>query len=127
MLLINTADIRQDGAKYYDDLKMTGTLVFNDGSKDVGPYRILNFPTHIMVDRSGIVQRVLQQSLDPETARHELQRIRLVARIRRRRIAREASTWYDLARWACSSAVEQWTFNPLVVGSNPTGLTSNSL
>jgi hypothetical protein len=26
-------------------------------------------------------------------------------------------------QWACSSAVEQWTFNPLVVGSNPTGLT----
>jgi len=23
----------------------------------------------------------------------------------------------------CSSVVEQWTFNPLVVGSNPTALT----
>jgi len=75
LLLVNTADVRQDGLKYYQDLHMTGTLVFNDGSRDVGPYRITNFPTHLMVDRNGVVQRVLQQSLDPETARQELQHI----------------------------------------------------
>jgi hypothetical protein len=28
-----------------------------------------------MIDRNGIVQRVLQQPLDPETARQELARI----------------------------------------------------
>ena len=65
LLLVNTADVRQDGVKYYQDLRMSGTLVFNDGSRDVGPYRITNFPTHLMVDRNGVVQRVLQQSLDP--------------------------------------------------------------
>ncbi len=75
LLLVNTADVRQDGLKYYQDLHMTGTLVFNDGSRDVGPYRITNFPTHLMIDRNGVVQRVLQQSLDPETARQELQHI----------------------------------------------------
>ncbi len=75
LLLVNTADMRQDGLKYYQDLRMTGTLVFNDGSRDIGPYRITNFPTHLMIDRNGVVQRVLQQSLDPETAHTELQRI----------------------------------------------------
>lgn len=75
LLLVNTADVRQDGLKYYQNLRMTGTLVFNDGSRDVGPYRITNFPTHLMIDRTGVVQRVLQQSLDPETARLELQHI----------------------------------------------------
>jgi hypothetical protein len=75
LLLVNTADVRQDGLKYYQDLGMTGTLVFNNGSNDVGPYRIANFPTHLMIDRNGIVQRVLQQPLDPETARQELARI----------------------------------------------------
>ncbi|MGI8857115.1 MAG: TlpA family protein disulfide reductase [Thermomicrobiales bacterium] len=75
LLLVNTADVRQDGLKYYQDLRMTGTLVFNNGSNDIGPYRIANFPTHLMVDRNGIVQRVLQQPLDPETARQELARI----------------------------------------------------
>jgi thiol-disulfide isomerase/thioredoxin len=75
LLLVNTADVRQDGLKYYQDLRMTGTLVFNDGSRDVGPYRITNFPTHLMIDRNGVVQRVLQQSLDPDTARQELQHI----------------------------------------------------
>jgi thiol-disulfide isomerase/thioredoxin len=75
LLLVNTADVRQDGLKYYQDLRMTGTLVFNNGSNDIGPYRITNFPTHLMVDRNGIVQRVLQQPLDPETARAELGRI----------------------------------------------------
>ncbi len=75
LLLVNTADVRQDGLKYYRDLRMSGTLVFNDGSRDVGPYRITNFPTHLMIDRNGVVQRVLQQSLDPETARKELLRI----------------------------------------------------
>jgi len=75
LLLVNTADVRQDGLKYYQDLRMTGTLVFNDGSRDIGPYRITNFPTHLMIDRTGVVRRVLQQSLDPETARTELRRI----------------------------------------------------
>ena len=75
LLLVNTADVRQDGLKYYQDLRMTGTLVFNDGSRDVGPYRITNFPTHLMIDRNGVVQRILQQSLDPNTARQELQHI----------------------------------------------------
>jgi thiol-disulfide isomerase/thioredoxin len=75
LLLVNTADVRQDGLKYYQDLGMTGTLVFNNGSNDVGPYRIANFPTHLMIDRNGVVQRVLQQPLDPETARQELARI----------------------------------------------------
>lgn len=75
LLLVNTADVRQDGLKYYQDLRMGGTLVFNDGTRDIGPYRITNFPTHLMVDRGGIVQRVLQQSLDPERTRQELQRI----------------------------------------------------
>ncbi|MDQ6905526.1 MAG: TlpA family protein disulfide reductase [Chloroflexota bacterium] len=75
LLLVNTADVRQDGLKYYQDLRMTGTLVFNDGSRDIGPYRITNFPTHLMIDRNGVVQRVLQQSLDPETAHTELQHI----------------------------------------------------
>lgn len=75
LLLVNTADVRQDGLKYYRDLRMSGTLVFNDGSRDVGPYRITNFPTHLMVDRDGIVRRVLQQSLDPPTARQELRYI----------------------------------------------------
>lgn len=75
LLLVNTADVHQDGLKYYQDLRMTGTLVFNDGSRDVGPYRITNFPTHLMIDRNGIVQRVLQQSLDPATAQEELRHI----------------------------------------------------
>lgn len=75
LLLVNTADVRKDGLKYYQDLRMTGTLVFNDGSNDVGPYRITNFPTHLMIDRNGVVQRVLQQPLDPQTARQELQHI----------------------------------------------------
>ncbi|MGI8687677.1 MAG: TlpA family protein disulfide reductase [Thermomicrobiales bacterium] len=75
LLLVNTADVRQDGLKYYQDLHMTGTLVFNDGSNDVGPYRITNFPTHLMIDRNGVVQRVLQRPLNPETARQELQHI----------------------------------------------------
>jgi thiol-disulfide isomerase/thioredoxin len=75
LLLINTGDLRQDGLKYYRDLGMTGTLVFNDGSRDVGPYRINNLPTHLMVDRSGTVRRVLQQPLDVASARAELDRI----------------------------------------------------
>ena len=75
LLLVNTDDRRADGLKYVEDLHMTGTLVFNDGSRDVGPYRITNFPTHLMVDRSGTVRSVLQQSLDPATAWQELRRI----------------------------------------------------
>ena len=53
------SDVRQDGAEVLPGPRLTGTLVFNDGSHDVGPYRITNFPTHLMVDRNGVVQRVL--------------------------------------------------------------------
>ncbi len=77
LLLVNIDDVRQDGLKYYQDLHMTGTLVFNggSGSRDVGPYRIPNLPTNVMVARGGAVRSVLQQPLDPETARTELRRI----------------------------------------------------
>lgn len=76
-LLVNIDDVRQDGLKYYQDLHMTGTLVFNggSGSRDVGPYRIPNLPTNLMIDRNGVVQRVLHQPLDRETAPTELRRI----------------------------------------------------
>lgn len=75
LLLVNTGDVRQDGLKYYRDLNMGGTLVFNDGSRDVGAYRVTNFPTHLMVDRSGVVRAVLQRSLDTESAQKELRAI----------------------------------------------------
>jgi thiol-disulfide isomerase/thioredoxin len=75
LLLVNTNDAHQDGLKYYQDLRMQGTLVFNDGSRDVGPYRITNFPTHLMVDRNGVVRQVLQESLTPERAQQELRTI----------------------------------------------------
>ncbi len=75
LLLVNVSDNKQDGQKYYRDLGMTGTLLFNDGSRDVGPYRIMNFPTHLMVDRSGVVRRVLQSALTPESAPQELRAI----------------------------------------------------
>ncbi len=72
LLMVNTADVRQDGIKYFADLRMTGTLVFNDGSHDVGPYRIQNFPTNLMIGRDGTVKKVLQQQLNTETAPQEL-------------------------------------------------------
>ncbi len=77
LLLVNIDDVRQDGLKYYQDLHMTGTLVFNggSGSRDVGPYRIPNLPTNLMIDRNGVVRRVLQQPLDRETAHSELRGI----------------------------------------------------
>lgn len=75
LLLLNTNDVRQDGVKYYHDLNLTGALAFNDGSRDVGPYRVTNFPTNLMVDRTGTVKRVLQISLTPDAARQELQSI----------------------------------------------------
>lgn len=75
LLLVDTNDTRSDGLKYYQDLRMQGALVFNDGSRDVGPYRIMNFPTHLLVDRTGIVRQVLQESLTPEKAQQELRAI----------------------------------------------------
>jgi cytochrome c biogenesis protein CcmG/thiol:disulfide interchange protein DsbE len=75
LLLVDTNDAHADGLKYYQDLRMQGTLVFNDGSRDVGPYRIMNFPTHLLVDRTGIVRQVLQESLTPEKAQQELRAI----------------------------------------------------
>jgi hypothetical protein len=75
LLLVDTNDAHPDGLKYYQNLRMQGTLVFNDGSRDVGPYRIMNFPTHVLVDRTGVVKRVLQESLTPETAQQELRAI----------------------------------------------------
>ncbi|MHB8647525.1 MAG: TlpA family protein disulfide reductase [Thermomicrobiales bacterium] len=72
LLSLNTADKRQDGLKFFHDLRLTSTLAFNNGSRDIGPYRIQNFPTSILVDRNGIVRQVLQRSVDTETARQEL-------------------------------------------------------
>ncbi len=72
LLSLNTADNRQDGMKFFADLHLTSTLAFNDGSRDIGPYRIQNFPSNILVDRSGIVRRVLQQPVDKATATQEL-------------------------------------------------------
>ena len=75
LLSLNTADNRQDGTKFFHDLHLTSTLAFNDGSRDIGPYRIQNFPTSILVDRSGIVRQVLQRSVDKESAQQELKAI----------------------------------------------------
>ncbi len=75
LLLVNVNDTREDGLKYYNDLHMTAPVVFNDGSRDVGPYRVANFPTHIMVDRTGVVRRVIQSTLTPQAAVDELRRI----------------------------------------------------
>ncbi len=61
--------------KFFADLHLTSTLVFNDGSRDPGPYRVQNFPSNILVDRQGIVRRVLQQSVDKTTAVKELRAI----------------------------------------------------
>ncbi len=72
LLSLNTADNRGDGIKFFADLHLTSTLVFNDGSRDIGPYRIQNFPSNILVDRQGIVRRVLQQPVDKATAPQEL-------------------------------------------------------
>ena len=75
LLSLNTADNRQDGMKFFRDLHLTSTLAFNDGSRDIGPYRIQNFPTSILVDRNGIVRQVLQRSVDKESAQQELKAI----------------------------------------------------
>lgn len=75
LLSLNTADNRSDGMKFFADLHLTSTLAFNDGSRDIGPYRIQNFPSNILVDRQGIVRRVLQQPVDKETATQELKAI----------------------------------------------------
>jgi len=73
LLSLNTADNKEDGAKFFQSLHLTSTLVFNDGSRDLGPYRVQNFPTSILVDRGGVVRRVLQQSVDQPTAQRELE------------------------------------------------------
>ena len=75
LLSLNTADNHQDGLKFFRDLRLTSTLAFNDGSRDIGPYRIQNFPTSILVDRNGIVRQVLQRSVDKESAQQELKAI----------------------------------------------------
>ncbi len=75
LLSLNTADNRQDGLKFFRDLRLTSTLVFNDGSRDIGPYRIQNFPTSILVDRQGVVRRVLQQPVTQASAHEELRTI----------------------------------------------------
>ncbi len=73
LLFLNTADNKADGTKFFQSLHLTSTLVFNNGSRDLGPYRVQNFPTSILVDRHGVVRRVLQQSVDGESATRELQ------------------------------------------------------
>jgi hypothetical protein len=75
LLSLNTADNHQDGMKFFHDLRLTSILAFNDGSRDIGPYRIQNFPTSILVDRNGIVRQVLQRSVDTESAQQELKAI----------------------------------------------------
>ncbi len=73
LLSLNTADSRADGLKFFRDLKLTSTLVFNDGSRDLGPYRVLNFPSQILVGRDGKVKRVLQQATDEAQAQEQIQ------------------------------------------------------
>lgn len=75
LLSLNTADSRTDGLKFFRDLKLTSTLVFNDGSRDLGPYRVQNFPSHILVGRDGKVKRVLQKATDEAEAEQEIQAI----------------------------------------------------
>jgi len=76
LLLVNTNEpARADGTKFYNDLKLTAPLVFNDGSRDIGPYRVNNFPTSIFVGRDGAVKRVVQASLTPESATAAVQSI----------------------------------------------------
>lgn len=75
LLSLNTADSREAGLKFFRDLKLTSTLVFNDGSRDLGPYRVLNFPSQILVGRDGTVKRVLQKATDQAEAEQEIQTI----------------------------------------------------
>ncbi len=75
LLLVDTNDVRATGAAFYQKLRLAMLLAFNDGSRDVGPYRILNLPTHIMVDKGGIVRKVIQGNLPPDTAREALRSI----------------------------------------------------
>ncbi|MDQ6906855.1 MAG: TlpA family protein disulfide reductase [Chloroflexota bacterium] len=73
LLSLNTADSREAGLKFFRDLKLTSTLVFNDESRDLGPYRVQNFPSQILVGRDGKVKGVLQQATDEAQAREEIQ------------------------------------------------------
>ncbi len=73
LLSLNTADSREAGLKFFRELHLTSTLVFNDGSRDLGPYRVLNFPSQILVGRDGRVKRVLQRALDQGEAEQEIQ------------------------------------------------------
>lgn len=73
LLSLNTADTRDNGLAFFRELHLTSQLVFNDGSRDIGQYRVQNFPSHILVDRNGIVRQVLQQSMDRPTAEREIQ------------------------------------------------------
>ncbi|MHB8644480.1 MAG: TlpA family protein disulfide reductase [Thermomicrobiales bacterium] len=75
LLSLNTADSREAGLKFFRGLKLTSTLVFNDGSRDLGPYRVQNFPSHILVGRDGKVKRVLQKATDEAEAEQEIQAI----------------------------------------------------
>lgn len=67
LLSLDTADTREAGTKFFRSLRLTSTLVFNDGSRDLGPYRVQNFPSQILVGRDGTVKRVLQRSVDRQT------------------------------------------------------------
>lgn len=75
LLSLNTADTRAAGTKFFRDLRLTSTLAFNDGSRDLGPYRVQNFPSQILVGRDGTVNRVLQRSVDWQVAEEELRSI----------------------------------------------------
>lgn len=75
LLLVDTNDVRADGAAFYQKLKLAMPLVFNDGSRNVGSYHIPNLPTHIMVDKGGIVRKVIQGNLPPDTAGEALRSI----------------------------------------------------
>jgi len=71
LLSLNTADTRERGLKFFRESNLTSTPVFNDGSNNIGPYRIHNFPTNILVDRNGIVRRVLQSQVNQNTVVQE--------------------------------------------------------
>lgn len=75
LLSLNAADSRDDGVKFYHDLRLTSTLAFNNGTREIGPYRVFNFPTQILVDRDGVVRAVLQKSVDRAVTEQELRKI----------------------------------------------------
>ncbi len=64
LLLMNVGDDRISGLHYYQSLGLDSPVVFNDGSRDVGPYRIPNLPTHIFIDHKGIVQKVFEGNIN---------------------------------------------------------------